>query len=75
MNEGWICPRCGRVNAPFTTQCNCKPSIQNNIIECECNHKWVLIKVTDTTNEYKCVNCGETKTEEYSSNNGIMTTK
>lgn len=22
--NGWICPRCGRVNAPSITQCNCK---------------------------------------------------
>lgn len=25
MQEGWICPRCGRVNAPFMPNCDCKP--------------------------------------------------
>ena len=24
MEEGWLCPRCGRVNAPFIAFCNCK---------------------------------------------------
>ena len=23
MNEAWICPRCGRVNAPWMAQCTC----------------------------------------------------
>ena len=25
MKEGWICPRCGKVNAPFIPNCDCKP--------------------------------------------------
>ena len=24
MNEGWICPRCKKVNAPDVKQCDCK---------------------------------------------------
>lgn len=24
INEGWICPRCGRVNAPWMPNCTCK---------------------------------------------------
>ena len=75
MNEGWICPRCGRVNAPFAMQCNCRPSIQSDINESGCNHNWVLTTVTDTTNEYKCVYCGEIKIEEHSYNDGLMTTR
>lgn len=23
MKEGWICPRCSKVNAPFIGQCTC----------------------------------------------------
>ena len=23
--EGWICPRCGKVHAPWVAECDCKP--------------------------------------------------
>jgi hypothetical protein len=27
MQEGWLCPKCGRVNAPFMDHCDCVPKI------------------------------------------------
>lgn len=59
-NEGWVCPRCGRVNAPSNTHCVCKP-----INEKECKHDWMLeaslIGENVQTNYYKCKNCGKTR--------------
>lgn len=26
--EGWICPRCGKVNAPWVMQCSCNTNTQ-----------------------------------------------
>ena len=26
--EGWICPRCGKVNAPWVVQCFCNKNTQ-----------------------------------------------
>lgn len=26
--EGWICPRCGKVNAPWVMQCSCNSNTQ-----------------------------------------------
>jgi hypothetical protein len=25
---GWICPRCGKVHSPFSTECSCPPPIK-----------------------------------------------
>ena len=25
IQEGWVCPRCGRVNAPWLPNCSCNP--------------------------------------------------
>lgn len=27
MQEGWLCPRCRRVNAPWTPSCSCSESL------------------------------------------------
>ena len=30
MQEGWICPRCGKVNAPWNPWCSCEPKQISN---------------------------------------------
>lgn len=75
MKEGWICPRCGVINAPFIGQCTCKSDIikersdipiSNQISEClKGNHKWECCGVDTRGSTYRCKVCGETKTENY----------
>lgn len=31
MKEGWLCPRCKKVNAPWVSQCTCNETITTNI--------------------------------------------
>jgi uncharacterized OB-fold protein len=28
MNTGWVCPKCGRVLAPWVSECPCGPTTQ-----------------------------------------------
>ncbi len=72
MNEGWICPRCGRVNAPFTPYCDCELNTSSNFTTSACGHHWVLDGIDTIGSHYRCVLCGETKFENYDPNyNGV----
>ena len=42
MKEGWICPRCGKVNAPFIGQCSCDNKKYRQNYRKPCSHDWVF---------------------------------
>jgi hypothetical protein len=78
MREGWLCPRCGSINAPFIGQCICKSNIvvepsgmskTNDISEClKGNHKWECCGTDTGGTTYRCGVCGESKKEIYMKN-------
>lgn len=39
MLTGWLCPRCQKVNAPFTPACDCKPAGEMKMVT---NVKWFI---------------------------------
>lgn len=42
MSEGWVCPKCERVNAPWVTQCGCtSPAIVP--VPCPATPQWSWI--------------------------------
>ena len=64
MKEGWICPRCGKVNAPFVEQCTCKSdSSTTSNFNTDCIHDWVLngigSDVSGMVCKYCCAKCGK----------------
>lgn len=65
MKEGWICPRCGKVNAPFILKCDCKPDeiVSNAYSECLCDwgHHWRIMNIVSDGITYICDKCGTTK--------------
>ena len=66
MNEGWVCPRCGRVNAPFTLYCDCKANISQLAPNPKhCDHIWEYDSIRTNGTHYICKKCGKTKTEIY----------
>lgn len=63
MKEGWICPGCGKVNAPFVKQCSCNNTDYYYVANGLCDHVWGLTSLTpDTANKYsyQCYRCGKT---------------
>lgn len=73
MKEGWICPRCGKVNAPFIGSCDCKLKEQTaNTDDEQCQygglHNWVYLDGIGTSLTStrivlaRCSKCGEMKT-------------
>ena len=69
MKEGWMCPRCGKVNAPFIASCDCKPDevVSNADSECPCGGKHQRFVSNAKGDEHgititiKCRKCGVCK--------------
>lgn len=40
IEDGWRCPRCGRINAPWVRQCDCSPSNWGKITVNPCDDWW-----------------------------------
>lgn len=83
MQEGWLCPRCGSINAPFISQCTCTPNIvvepsdiskTNDISEClKGNHKWECYGMDTSGSHYRCSVCGAIRKEFYKGNGETLT--
>ena len=63
MKEGWICPRCGKVNAPFIPSCDCTAcySIPDSF-NFSCVHNWELKYDNNMNPYYQCRYCGKIQT-------------
>lgn len=68
MLEGWLCPRCKRVNSPWTEKCSC---VDNEQVNNMCVHQWCPESVSTAGTTYRCYKCGATKTECYNTDSYI----
>ena len=58
MDVGWICPRCGKVNAPWKPTCDCTGESSAGANMCE--HKWELVETSGGI-KIICTKCGAQK--------------
>ena len=63
IQQGWECPRCGNINAPWSSQCNCVretwtitcgDSISGGLSLDDCST--AIDNLTQTYNTYSCPN-------------------
>lgn len=62
MKEGWICPRCGQVNAPWNPYCSCNKNNNtnnSNFGNGSHKHQWIETSKCTCGNYYKCKLCGQ----------------
>ena len=68
MKEGWICPRCKKVNAPFIPFCDCQEKNYTNYAnQVDCingYHKWECCGVDTGGTTYRCRVCGKFEKEK-----------
>ena len=54
-NIGWVCPRCGAVNAPWVRMCYCQRGDVNLNYGTSCDHDWEYIC---SSGRWVCRKCG-----------------
>ena len=67
MNNPWVCPRCGKVNAPWRSHCDCHETAAATITTTtepnkhECSHHYVFLTEYGNQRQYVCLGCGKIK--------------
>lgn len=60
MQEGWLCPRCKKVNAPWVPSCSCNESLNPLRDYYNPTHEWWRDTPTWTTGTPSNVDSGHT---------------
>lgn len=62
--KGWICPRCGRANAPWVSHCDCIAT-ETGTTNFGCIHEWESLGADTVGFIWQCKKCGIIKREPY----------